>query len=144
MTSRIPQLRPHLRQQNLQLIQTPPRIMRKQPQTKSLNALEHRTQLQQARIPQPLFARPRPNRKFEFMHLDVDEAHALQAGNEQGGGSAQYDAGFARCDALLCAPCCEGGSRDARGGLDYAHVVHFLQLDVAAGFGVSVASNVRV
>ena len=138
MTLLILQLRPNLRQQNLQLVQRPPRIKRKQPQTKPLDPIQHGTQLQQSRIPESLLCRPGPNRQTEFEHVDVDEPGFLEVGAEQGAGGAETETDFQSGFPLLDAPLEERGSGVFGGGLDDAHVVHFLEFDVTAGFDVSM------
>lgn len=138
MTPRVLQLSAHLGKQHLQLVEGPAVVELQQTQTQPLYPLKHGTKLQQPRIAQPLLLRPGANGQLEFAHGDVDEASSFEVLVHEVCARAQVDADLHRRLALLITPCVEGGAWVARGGLDDARVVHFLQLDVAAWFGVGV------
>jgi hypothetical protein len=138
MTPRILQLRPHFGKQHLQLIEGPAVVELQQAQAQPLYPLKHSAELQQPRVAQPLLLRPGANGQLELAHGDVDEAGGFEVLVHEVRARAQVDADLHRRLALLVTPRVEGGARVARGGLDDSEVVHFLQFDVAAWFGVGV------
>lgn len=127
-------LGPHLRQLILHILPLPPQKPRPQRHRQPANPLQHRHQLERARLPHLLIRRPLPDRDLELLGHHIHEPGLLHHRLEfLARGQQRHAAGLLHRFLLVAAPGRDGAVR--RQGAVVGARVHgdFLAFEVTAG-----------